>query len=404
MASVETVDCSTAGDFLSTITLSGPAPRKIGYDFLLFRGVSNGSGPREYKLVPSALRLDNFASLARLAGSSPPPVAIRDSYAQEEWVQGRLEAKVIGSFFRFADMQGLPVPEVGIEVRQTMQLPGTSDTLFNSAILLGRAWPPDNLLPMVGLAQHYGLPTRLLDWSRDALTAAYFAATGALRRVERGESMHATENKLAVWIFNAQLPDSKQRTALNHSKKTPNIPVAFVTAPAASNPNLRAQQGVFSVWRPPMTDRQHQQVDRRPLNELIDECLERDGVELGSLSLFYKVTLPLAEAPALRHLLLRTGVTRARLFPGYEGAAEAVREWSRRQSIDWPSRRFEVSYDKGTDQFDTDLLTACLQYVTRGNPGGEHGTAEAALTDIRGRLSAFAEDLDIQEPADESLR
>jgi hypothetical protein len=395
MTCVETVDCSTSDEFLSAITLSGPPPRKLGYDFILFRGVANGFGSGEYKLVPSALRQDNFISLSRLAGSS-----CRDEDAEAEWVQGRFEADVIGSFFRFADMQGLAVPEVGIGLRQTMQLRSTSEALFNTAILTGGVWPPDNLLSMIGLAQHYGLPTRLLDWSRDALTAAYFAATGALRRVQRGESMHAVENRLAVWIFNAELLDFKQRLVLSHSQKLPNIPVAFVTAPAASNPNLRAQQGVFTVWRPQMSNRQHQQVDRRPLDELIDECLERDGVELPSLSLFYKVTLPLAEAPALLHLLLRTGVTAARLFPGYEGAAEAVREWSRRQPVDWPWRPFEVSYDKGKDRFDTDLLTACLQYVTRGNPGSEHESVEAALQDIRSRLSVFAENLDIRERGD----
>ena len=138
-------------------------------------------------------------------------------------------------------------------------------------------------------------------------------------------------------------------------------------------------------------------------NELIDECYRRDGVELPSLSLFYKVTLPLAEAPSLLHLLLRTGVTATRLFPGYEGAAEAVREWSRRQPNDWPWRPFEVSYNKGKDRFDADLLTVCLQYMTRGNPGSEHKSAEAALQDIRSRLSAFAENLDIRERRDEPL-
>ena len=85
MTCVETIDCSTSDEFLSAITLSGPPPRKFGYDFILFRGVANGSGPREYKLVPSALRLDNFASLSRLAG-----VGCRDEYAQAEWTQGRL--------------------------------------------------------------------------------------------------------------------------------------------------------------------------------------------------------------------------------------------------------------------------------------------------------------------------
>ena len=397
MTSVQTIECSTSDEFLSAITLSGPPPRQHSYDFLLFRGVSNGSGPRERELIPSALRPDSFDSLSRLAGVGAPNPERRDDYLQAEWVQGRLEARVIGSFFRFADMEGLPVPEVGSDVRQTMQLPSTSEVLFNRAILNGAVWPPDDLLPMVALAQHYGLPTRLLDWSRDALTAAYFAATGALRRVQRGENTNGADDKLAVWIFNAELLDVVQKMVHSHRKAPPHIPVAFVTAPAASNPNLRAQQGVFTVWRPEMTGGVDQRVDRRPLNEQIDECFERDGVELPNLSLFYKVTLPLAEAPALLHLLLRTGMTAARLHPGYEGAARAVREWSARQPSDWPWRPFDVSCDAAEDQLDRDLLAACVQYVTRGNPGGEHKSAEAALQDIAGRLSAFADNLEIRD-------
>jgi hypothetical protein len=323
--------------------------------------------------------------------------------AAEEWAQGALEASVIGSFFRFADIQGLSLPEVGTDVRQAMQLPSTASSLFYREILLGRLWPPDSLLPVVGLAQHYGLPTRLLDWSRDALTAAYFAANGALRRVQRGERIHAREDRLAVWMFNMELLDHIQRLELRHSKKPPNIPLTFVTAPAASNPNLRAQQGVFTAWRPNLKDRQHQKVDRRPLDELLDECINRDGIDLTSLSLFYKVTLPLGEAPALLHLLLRLGVNAAKLFPGYFGAAEAVREWSCRQPCDWPWPRFDASCDKGGDQFDVDLLSLCLRHLRRGNPGGEYTCAAAALQDIRRRLSVFAENLDIRERTDEPL-
>ncbi len=38
-------------------------------------------------------------------------------------------------------------------------------------------WPPDDLLSLLALAQHYGCPTRLLDWSSEGLIAAWFAAT-----------------------------------------------------------------------------------------------------------------------------------------------------------------------------------------------------------------------------------
>ena len=95
-----------------------------------------------------------------------------------------------------------------------------------------------------------------------------------------------------------------------------------------------AQQGLFSVWRPPFVHRKEQLVDRRPLNEVLEEQLKRENMEL-TLPFFYKITLQLSQAPELFKFLLRAGVTAAKLFPGYGGAARAVDEWSHRQWMDW---------------------------------------------------------------------
>jgi len=43
-------------------------------------------------------------------------------------------------------------------------------------------WLPDEILPVLTVAQHYGIPTCLLDWwSRRAFVASHFAASGAIR-------------------------------------------------------------------------------------------------------------------------------------------------------------------------------------------------------------------------------
>ena len=41
-------------------------------------------------------------------------------------------------------------------------------------------WPPVELYPIIALAQHYGLPTRFLDWTWNPYTASYFATKSVL--------------------------------------------------------------------------------------------------------------------------------------------------------------------------------------------------------------------------------
>lgn len=45
---------------------------------------------------------------------------------------------------------------------------------------IGEKWLPENFLELAALAQHYGLSTRLIDWSKDIYTSLYFASSGAL--------------------------------------------------------------------------------------------------------------------------------------------------------------------------------------------------------------------------------
>ena len=85
-----------------------------------------------------------------------------------------------------------------------------------------------------------------------------------------------------------------------------------MTAPAATNPNLRAQRGLFTL------------VEERPGKNArlpLDEALGKDG--LGYIDL-RRFSLPTSEAPHLLRLLAVEGVTAARLFPGYGGVVESM--------------------------------------------------------------------------------
>jgi hypothetical protein len=180
-------------------------------------------------------------------------------------------------------------------------------------------WPVAELAPLFALAQHHGIPTRLLDWSRSPLSAAYFAAEKAARWSKQGD---VGDRRLEIWAYQHRLTRQWEFWPLGRES------IRIVSALGSSNPNLHAQSGLFTVISV-RTARRNDPPTLPALDQLMLEKLRRQPVEWREAHrehgpVLRRLTLLMREAPELLRLLAFEGITGQILFPGFDGVARGL--------------------------------------------------------------------------------
>ena len=235
------------------------------YNGYIFRG----HGEERYKLIPTLLREEYIKKFNK----------------QSDLCLAELRGLIL--FFREANSHGLFVPEIPVFYRSYLsEFFELNEVLYCSDY----HWLPDDIIKLAILAQHYGVKTRLLDWTRDVRVALYFACkdeknTDGKANVwcidarwlqdYRRKDITSVE-RLAHIVANEYSSDHDERRKLIEMTHDDSFPLRFFISAYSDNANLNAQQGVLSMWQHNLALNKNKDIpqDLGCMRSQMEKCIE----------------------------------------------------------------------------------------------------------------------------------
>lgn len=311
----------------------------------IFRGLDNDT----YRLEPSSLRNDgkelnkfisNNEMIPILAHSEKlddiPIIIEKDVKIPRDLINGIgdymniiqkwKEFTVLMKFINASDKNGLKI-NVDESIRRIID--------FDSFKLFFNHWPDERLFGNIALAQHYGTPTRFLDWSYDYRVSMYFATKDIINN-KPGCDENDEKTDGVLWAFNHKLFNNL--SSLEYDEK---FKLQFYRAEYNSNPNLNAQKGLFAFFINNPKDEYKEEFHQIIINQFKKNDEMGDEIEKGTLfervhplktsdipgdeKIFYKFIIPHDMKQDVLKELIKENCFTNQLFPSYNGVSESIK-------------------------------------------------------------------------------
>lgn len=166
--------------------------------------------------------------------------------------------------------------------RTIMQLENRLLKLFKESSLPYLEHKPTYELEWLAVAQHFGLPTRLLDWSYNPLVATYFAV----------ESNPESDSALFM-LFGCGTIQNPESFKLGSQEKVKKYRPPYISS------RIQNQSGLFTVHNDPEKVFTHEKMK--------------------------KIVIPKEVKRSIKKILFKYGINQRMIYPGLEGIAKDLK-------------------------------------------------------------------------------
>lgn len=208
-------------------------------------------------------------------------------------------------------------------------------TFIQEAIAYITTIPETDYFRWIQIAQHYGVPTRLLDWTSNPLVAMYFACSGDFDKDGCVWILHR-DNYHHYWQEKEQIkkhPEHLKVTIADVGKNLickgeesdiylPERP--FLMTPYYIDSRMSTQASHFMIWG--KSDKPFESFFEN--NNYLQMHKDKNGMILNSTEdkeeFVYKYIIPSSEKKEILRSLSRMGVNEKSIFPGLDGIGKYV--------------------------------------------------------------------------------